>query len=66
MSQKFGYESVEEYQKDSQAKFSLLQSGMLDQPSTRLLLINVRFLAFLSNFQLALSWSRDGTSASIL
>lgn len=45
MSQKFGYASVDEFKAKAQATFSLLDSGVLDQASTRLLLINVRMLA---------------------
>jgi hypothetical protein len=41
MAMKHGYESVEEYKEGVQAKFSLLETGIIQQPSTRLLLINV-------------------------
>ena len=41
LASKFGYSNIEEMKKDSQKRFSLLESGILDQPSTRLLLINV-------------------------
>ncbi|EPE04088.1 pigment biosynthesis protein yellowish-green 1 [Ophiostoma piceae UAMH 11346] len=37
---KYGYKTPEEYIDGSQAKFSLLTNGILDLPSTRLLLIN--------------------------
>ncbi|KAL9033590.1 MAG: hypothetical protein Q9214_007440, partial [Letrouitia sp. 1 TL-2023] len=40
MSQKFGYESVDEFKKKARDTFSLLENGVLDQASTRLLLIN--------------------------
>ena len=38
---KFGYPNVQEMMKDSRKRFSLLENGILDQPSTRLLLVNV-------------------------
>ena len=38
---KFGYANVQEMMKDSRKRFSLLENGILDQPSTRLLLVNV-------------------------
>lgn len=42
LAMKYGYGSVEEYiQGGAQKKFSLLEAGILDGPSTRLLLINV-------------------------
>ena len=41
MSQKFGYDSVEDFQEKAQARFSLLNNGILDQESAKLLLINV-------------------------
>lgn len=37
---KHGYNSVEEFKTGVQKKFSLLENGILDKPSTRLLLIN--------------------------
>ncbi|KAK3396173.1 Alpha/Beta hydrolase protein [Sordaria brevicollis] len=37
---KHGYNSVEEFKAGVQQKFSLLENGILDKPSTRLLLIN--------------------------
>ncbi|CAK7203812.1 hypothetical protein SEUCBS139899_006560 [Sporothrix eucalyptigena] len=37
---KYGYATAAEYIKGALAKFSLLTNGILDQPSTRLLLIN--------------------------
>lgn len=40
LAMKHGYESVEAYREGVQKKFSLLENGILDQPSTRLLLIN--------------------------
>jgi hypothetical protein len=41
MALKHGYRTVEEYKANVQEKFSLLENGILDMPSTRLLLINV-------------------------
>lgn len=41
MALKHGYSSVEEYKKGAQKKFSLLETGIIQKPSTRLLLINV-------------------------
>ncbi|CZT13746.1 probable yellowish-green 1 protein [Rhynchosporium graminicola] len=40
MALKHGYKTVEEYKNGAQKKFSLLESGLLDKPSTRLILIN--------------------------
>lgn len=37
---KFGYESVDAYAAEAMSKFSLLDSGIFDMPSARLLLIN--------------------------
>lgn len=37
---KFGYKDVETYAKDAQKRFSLLETGIIDKPSCRLLLIN--------------------------
>ncbi len=38
---------MEELKKDGQSRFSLLQNGILDKPSARLLLANVSFYASL-------------------
>jgi hypothetical protein len=38
---KYGFDSVEEFKTKAQKKFSLLETGILDKPSTRLLLVNV-------------------------
>ena len=38
---KFGYENVQDMMVDSRKRFSLLENGILDQPSTRLFLVNV-------------------------
>jgi len=42
MAMKHGFNSVEAYKEGVQKKFSLLENGIIQQPSTRLLLINVR------------------------
>ena len=39
--EKWGYDSVEAMKKDAMKRFSLLDNGVLDKPSTKLLLINV-------------------------
>lgn len=41
MALKHGYKNIADYKNGVQKKFSLLESGLLDKPSTRLLLINV-------------------------
>lgn len=38
---KHGFEDVEEYLREAMHKFSLLETGVLNMPSTRLLLVNV-------------------------
>lgn len=43
---KHGFKSVEEYKENVQKKFSLLELGIIQKPSTRLLLINVSFFFF--------------------
>ena len=43
MALKHGYNSVDEYKKGAQKKFSLLENGIIQKPSTRLLLIKVGF-----------------------
>ena len=47
LAEKFGYENMEELKKDGKSRFSLLQNGILDKPSARLLLVNVSFYASL-------------------
>ena len=42
LAQKFGFGSTEAFKEGAQRKFSLLENGVLQKPSTRLLLINVR------------------------
>lgn len=41
MALKHGFPTVEEYKANVQRKFSLLENGILQKPSTRLLLVNV-------------------------
>ena len=41
MAMKHGFQSVEEYKAKAQKKFSLLETGIIQKPSTRLLLVNV-------------------------
>ena len=41
LAMKHGYGTVEEYVEGAQKKFSLLETGIIKGPSTRLLLINV-------------------------
>lgn len=41
MAMKHGFKSVEEYRTKAQKKFSLLETGIIQKPSTRLLLVNV-------------------------
>jgi len=41
--EKWGYENVEAMKSDAMQRFSLLENGVLDQPSTRLLLVNVGY-----------------------
>jgi len=38
---KHGYETMEKFRKGAQKKFSLLETGVIQKPSTRILLINV-------------------------
>ena len=44
MSMKFGFESEEEFKEKAKGKFSLVETGVVEQESSRLLLINVRFV----------------------
>jgi hypothetical protein len=37
---KHGYNTAEDFKLDAQKKFSLLETGILDQPSSNLLIIN--------------------------
>lgn len=38
---KHGYTSVETFKAEGQKKFSLVETGILEQPATKLLLVNV-------------------------
>ena len=49
MAMKHGYDSVEDYKDGVQKKFSLLETGVIQKPSCRLLLINVSNLVYLMN-----------------
>ena len=49
LAQKFGYDTVEDFMKESQKNFSLVDSGIVLQPSARLLLINVSEIICLPN-----------------
>ena len=42
MSKKLGYDGIEEFKEKAQKKFSLVDTGVVERGSTRLLLINVR------------------------
>jgi hypothetical protein len=41
MALKHGFRTVEQYKVNVQKKFSLLENGILEKPSARLLLVNV-------------------------
>lgn len=41
LAEKFGYGGLEELKKDGKSRFSLVENGILDKPSARLLLANV-------------------------
>lgn len=41
MALKHGYTGVDDFRNNAQKKFSLVETGIIDKPSTRLLLINV-------------------------
>ena len=41
LAQKFGYSSVDAFKEGAQRKFSLVENGIVEKPSTRLLLVNV-------------------------
>jgi hypothetical protein len=38
---KYGYDDPDEFRQKAQEKFSLIRTGIVDQPSCRLLLLNV-------------------------
>lgn len=41
MAEKHGYDNEEEFVKNAQKKFSLVETGVLDQDNCRLLMLNV-------------------------
>lgn len=41
MVRKFGFKNVDEMKKEGQKKFSLIETGIAQRPSCRLLLLNV-------------------------
>lgn len=41
MAEKYGYGSDAEFMKNAQKKFSLIETGIMDQENCRLLLLNV-------------------------
>jgi hypothetical protein len=41
--EKYGYDSAEDFVKNAQKKFSLVETGVMDQPNCRLLMLNVCF-----------------------
>jgi hypothetical protein len=40
--EKYGYTTTEDFIQNAQKKFSLVETGVVDQPNCRLLLLNVR------------------------
>jgi hypothetical protein len=61
MAMKHGYKSVEQYKEGVQKKFSLLETGIIQKPSCRLLLINVSLHSPLSHF-LEVGWFTEQTT----
>jgi hypothetical protein len=57
MAQKHGYATVEEFKNDAQNRFSLLETEIIDKPSTRLLLINVGMEALLAIWEILISFT---------
>jgi hypothetical protein len=41
MAEKYGFESDADFKKNAQKKFSLIETGIMDQDNCRLLLLNV-------------------------
>ena len=41
MAEKYGYDSDADFKKNAQKKFSLIETGVMDQDNCRLLLLNV-------------------------
>jgi len=44
MAEKYGYDNVEDFVQNAQKKFSLIETGIVDQENCRLLLLNVSLL----------------------
>jgi hypothetical protein len=63
MAEKYGYDDVEDFVQNAQKKFSLIETGIVDQENCRLLLLNVRFLVQCAETQ-KLTISRALTTAS--
>lgn len=57
MAQKHGYATVEEFKNDAQNRFSLLETGIIDKSSTRLLLINVGMETLLVIWEVLISFT---------
>lgn len=55
MAMKHGFNSVEAYKEGVQKKFSLLENGIVQKPSTRLLLINVSWIRGLGVLRMKLT-----------
>lgn len=60
MAMKHGYATVDEYKAGVQRKFSLLETGVIHRPSTRLLLINVSLSPFPIRIRGGKHWERCG------
>lgn len=45
LAEKFGYTDVADFEKNAQKKFSLVETGVVDQPNCRLLMLNVCVLS---------------------
>lgn len=58
MAMKHGFNSVEAYKEGVQKKFSLLENGIIQKPSTRLLLINVSWIRGLRVPRMKLTWKK--------
>lgn len=43
MAEKYGYDNVEDFIQNAQKKFSLIETGIVQQDNCRLLLLNVCF-----------------------
>lgn len=51
MAEKYGYDNVEDFVQNAQKKFSLVETGVLDQDNSRLLLLNVRIHYIMSSMR---------------